>query len=84
MIDADNIDMQKARRQKICIYVLAFTASLIYTACVIILMVHYNFKTDTTAIRYIYILAIVGYTLLPISYFATLWRLIKSMLELKE
>lgn len=44
MIDNDNIDMQKARRQKICIYVLAFTTSLIFAACVIILMVHYNIE----------------------------------------
>ena len=76
MIDDDNIDIKKARRHKICIYVIAFTASLIFAVSIIILTCHY---TAMQGVKYIYISAIIAYTALPIVYFITLWRLIKSM-----
>ena len=86
MIHNDNIDIQKVRRQKICIYVIALAATLIFAVSIIILMCEYNIDhaDEMIGVKYIYITAIVAYTVLPIAYFSTLWRLIKSMLELKE
>ena len=77
------MNIQKARRYKFFIYAIALVSSILFAIGIIALMCHFK-NEGPIQTEYIYIVLIVVYSILPITYIFTLWKLTKSMKNLQE